>query len=403
LVRRIRISAVVHLMGCFVVGGLLLGNSDSSDPLHLREVGELKIDQWLPGSICPLPFPFDVMSRNRGIAVKTIGEHDKSRWMLAVIDSHGRAITGGAGAFRGDFFDAFLRFSKDGERLLTDDGMDLVANDTKTMAALWRITGDSLDEDREFTLSLRSVGVSPNGRYVAVSYWETQRTTAGRGLKTRPRLEEPRLYIFDAESGRQISECVPPVKSGDAVKVAVSSDGKSVAIIRQFGARTSDRPNIFVLHTADCNQVRSWTYPYPPSSVSFQPDNKSIVVGLGDGPSKAEELNVEDGRVSFAVPEPATWGRDRPMALSHDGRWLAIASGRHKRAFFNMSEKWMIADPGIEVWDLREKRLAASVIIAKQADSEAWIPVPRFSPDDKILAVSGPDCTIHFYEWHPGE
>ena len=119
------------------------------------------------------------------------------------------------------------------------------------------------------------------------------------------------------------------------------------------------------------------------------------------GPLQTEQLNIDDGSLLFAVHDSTQWGAERPMALSHDGRWLAIASGRHKRTILNMSEMWMIADPGIEVWDLQEKRLTARVVVAGTTDTEHWIPVPRFSPDNKTLAVSGPDCTIHFYQWAP--
>lgn len=397
----------MSIAGLLVAAAILNTNGTDLSTTTLVEIGRISLFRDLPGATCPVELPFDFASNEATLAVNVLvnaepainaADRQGLRWTTVLLNLNSSILARANGQPYGVVSFKFSESSFSKKYVLTNEDSDIVAYRPDALNPAYRLRAQMLSRDPEFSLGLVAASLSSGGDYLASVYWEHPQKSSDLGLHHRSRLESPRLLVFDVNDGRRISECTPPVKYGDSVRVAVSSDGSLVAYLRQAGAKGLDRPNVLVVRSSDCQLVQSWSLPNPPSSIQFLPDSKNIMVTLTWGPLKGQELSVLDGATVLQVGSSEKWGAARPMAISHDGRWLALASGSHK---FTLSEKWQIAHPGIEIWDLKERRVTSRLTITKLTNSQFWIPVPRFSPDDRVLAVSGPNCTVHLYQWSP--
>jgi len=124
-------------------------------------------------------------------------------------------------------------------------------------------------------------------------------------------------------------------------------------------------------------------------SLATSPDGKYAATGGRDGVIRLWDIAARKEVRQFTGQKGAVWS----VAISPDGKMIAGVTPPEKLNFFNDSK-----DPSIRIWDVNSGRLLKTLPGSSSGNwSVAW------SPDSRVLASGGDDCTISLWEAATGD
>ena len=231
-----------------------------------------------------------------------------------------------------------IAFSRDGETLASVD--------SNGHAVLWDVaTGQSSDaQPRDFD-KIRSLAFSPDGRIMAggtldatIVLWDSESLEVRATLRAHP----------------------SPVTA-----LGFSPDGRILASV------SGDGTLIFWETTAGYSRIHQSRCASGIASIAFSPDGTSLATSHGNGDLTIRNVATPGhysvvGRFSNA---------SRGIAFSPDGGTLAASA---------------VSSSQILLWDVCRRRLRASL-----SGPPTGAPTLAFSPDGRILVVTGSDGTLH--------
>ncbi len=272
--------------------------------------------------------------------------------------------------------------------VFSPDGRFLASRSAGGNVSLWEVaSGNLVKTFEDVNGGVRAIGFSNDGRQIAYSPADDQ--VAIVQWKTGEQLTKLSLDADDKVSRLEFTPVHNSllVTSKKAVKLWDLSTKK---LLRKFPATwyyalhhrnhllaTADGSKVYLWDIKNGQRIRSFDALQGSAKVmsfAFSPDGKRLAVGwMPDRRARrvpedfkfAVIYDVESGRVVFEPDGHAE--RVRAVAFSPDGRWFASGSRET-----------------LKVWDLREKKLAATLI-----DYDPITPWLRFSTDGKWLAAAG--------------
>ena len=233
-----------------------------------------------------------------------------------------------------------LAFSADDQTLITG-GQDVT---------FWDISSGKNRVIHEFD----RIAVDPHGKTVALYSFSMQQ-----------------VKLLDVASTKELSTVKTPNISSLLVPVALSPDGKLLAVLATYGSgETLDgRLHLWNLQSGETQQIGE----FEDLSVFFSPDGKTLVVGSEDGYVRLWDITSKTEQARFY----GNTGRVYAVSFQPDGTILA-ASKDHKL---------------IQVWDATPKAES----IKTSGSSVANL---SFSPDSKLVAAG--DVTGRVTIWNAG-
>jgi WD40 repeat protein len=277
------------------------------------------------------------------------------------------------------------------------DGRVLLAIDEGSRAALWDARkGDKVRDlegvvvNKDFAIA----GISKDGRTIAVldGGWESAARVVLWNAATGKRVGRPAghdgtvtciayaacgrvlasgsidrtVRLWDATTGKHLR--LLSVHKGAITAVAISPDGKLVASSSQSGVtRLSD--------VADGKTVAEFAGPERgATALSFSQDGKRLFLGGGSPEVLAREVTGGKEVMRLKTGEDGA-----VMGFGNGGALAVTANGE-------------IRDEGtaarLRVWDLTERRPAASLTLQDQRRGSVRCDAASFSPDGRLLASS---------------
>ena len=249
-------------------------------------------------------------------------------------------------------------------------------------------------------LSLMNGAISPDGRYLALTFWtqKFQSTTVLWDTQTQTPIRTvfggenmhrvafspdgkqiahfgPGAYVWDVGSGKMILEI-----KDDRSKQRVISTGSFVANGRQiaYGTRTGIRlvsvdsgeaVDVFIPDTPDNKKPRSEEF-----SVCASPDGNRIAV------ARAQEVAIWD-----LTTEQLVWVKKSKLSLITGSSIMAFSANGKYLALEGLTES---KQRGVELWDLHQQKSLDTFDFGVQINALA------FSPDSEKLAVGGAKSRI---------
>ncbi len=319
-----------------------------------------------------------------------------------------------------------VAFSPDGKTLASYADNDTV------------IVWDAKTGDRKQTLEFSSpwldLAFSPSGNTLAIgerslSFYNLETGKLGTRRQRLPEFpaflafspdgnaiasvgfEEYEIRIWDLHVSRQERTLTP---EGNAYRVAISPDGRTIAVardelveIRDFG--TGEKKRTIQLEAEE---------------TAFSPDGKTLAIYESEDESKIRLYNVEDGEVRDTLETGAYLAVNLPPEYAPGGRALAIADEKEIqlwglepiRKLSTLKGHWgdvtclafspdggTLAsgawDATARLWDTRQGQLRATL-----EAHEGRVTSVAFSPNGKTLLSSGYDhCRARLWDVATGE
>lgn len=233
------------------------------------------------------------------------------------------------------------------------DGQSMATAGQEGTVILWHVaTGRELHRFRATAGAVRSLGFSPDGRFLAAGGWS---------------LGEQTVDVWDPEQhdlkriirvkGEELHALVFAPR-GHTMGIAVGGEGRDMTRLRLVDARSGR----VVGSVSD--EVSG-----PGLCVAFSPDNSRVWVGCDGGRVVAWEVATRRPFADF----DATVAAVRAMALSPDGSILVTAGAQ--------------AAGLVRFWDV--SNVATRSRLVASAPVEVTVGGLAFSRDSKVLAVSG--------------
>ena len=162
----------------------------------------------------------------------------------------------------------------------------------------------------------------------------------------------------------------------DVDRVEFTTDGK--AVLAEIGRVTSGRR---VTHSLSLWDIDSGTQRWSVVGDSWVYSPEGDVAACCGGDCSVKLVTLATGEARILTRDEKFW--KRPVAFSPDGTILAVS-----------------APPGVELWDVSRSILIRSLQIPAQSDVGSL--EGTFSPDGKLLAVSGRGRLIMLWETETG-
>jgi len=220
--------------------------------------------------------------------------------------------------------------------------------------------GRPLHGDRPY---IEQLGFSPDGRLLVagddsgqVRLWDVRDPARPRPLPT-----------IRGTHGQILGFAFSP--SGDILATA-SSDTK----VRLYDLRRPDRARLL----ATVGGFASYAY-----DTTITPDGRTLIAGSADGTVRIWDISDPSHPRLLGPPLTGPTGYVFQLAVSPDGRTLAAATTAHAVWL------WNIADPA-------HPRLTGTLGAAKDE-----VFAVGFDPKGPVLAASGSDDTLHFWDYQP--
>jgi WD40 repeat protein len=267
----------------------------------------------------------------------------------------------------------YLAFSHDGKLLAIADkeaGLK-VWNPRSNAQPLWLKQGELYGSINQLAFSADDRTLITGGE--ATTFWDIssgrkQVIDEGDLLTVEPNgktialysSSEQQLKLLDVASTKNMGTVKAPGISGQLVPVALSPDGKLVAVLEVYGQRqaTNGRLHLWNLQSGETQQIGD----FEDASVLFSPDSKTLVVGSKDGFVRLWDVTSKTEQARFY----GNTGRVYAMSFQLDGTILAAGIGYDS----------------IEVWDATPK-----AELVKTSGPGVAVEQLSFSPDSQFVAV----------------
>ena len=263
---------------------------------------------------------------------------------------------------------SFANFSADGGKLITS-GRD------KTVR-VWDVsTGEKLLEiDDTESRSVHDVVFSPNGKLLA---WKN---FLGR------------VQVFDAASGMITHDLSDPIYRGDAYRVAISNDSRTLAVASERSVKLFDLMSGQLTGT-----LRGHTGSV--LAIAFHPDDHRLVTSSVDSTIRVWDLQERHESHRFRGHKYGKAYGVFETAFSPDGKWI-LSGG---------------SDSTIKLWraDAGDNNLIAAknessgkpLVFPQPSQEKDWlvgnnrfVDAVAYSPDGSQLATAGEDGNIRLYD-----
>jgi WD40 repeat protein len=174
------------------------------------------------------------------------------------------------------------------------------------------------------------VAVSPNGKFIASASSITDN-----------------VYLWDTASRRLIATLADPHRATDSVNaIALSPGGTMIAV-----AHTNDP--VYIWNIVTRRVVAAITAGAGDSGLAFSPDGKTLAICGSD--VLLWDVAGKRIKATLTTVKNSTNGSPAAVAFSPDGRTLAVSINA------NQDQNGHYLAPGIELWDLRTRRVTANL------------------------------------------
>ncbi len=310
--------------------------------------------------------------------------------------------------------------SRDGSRLVTIDNALNTGNTAgpgQTLHLWDLMQGEQLQTIAINNLSVASVALSPNGKYVL--------------LGGQPVGNESSLGLWDLDNGKQL-KTFPDLKK-ELNCVAFAPDGKS------FLATHGSYVYLFNTETGDF--IRQFDSGYQSSILTlpqrlvaaFTPDGHYIVTGGSDAILKMWDIESEVKVQHFAGHEKGLKGGITGIAISLDSQFIFtsaasdnvarkwdIATGQQLQKFSGLDSLWhgvwgtalspdntfgFIASQPLALWDLATGKPVTPLLVERPAsakNSQAKPATALYHPNGKSLLLNDGDAAIRLLDTTTG-